>query len=119
MVRIHTKRFTFDDVYRLAGIMHYQYGLVVNVQRHKGKPVIYIPSAYMGRFIALVEPHFHQSITYKLSGLKQKSSSINFKVFFTKRPFLALSANICHKMHNFPFLYSTSQRPATSGKRGR
>lgn len=69
---LHTKSFTIPDVYRLAGMMHYQYGLTVNVQIHKNMPVIYIPSNQIAGFLKMVRPHFHSSMTYKLSGFKQQ-----------------------------------------------
>ena len=63
---IHTKGFTFADVYLLAAMLHYNFGLVVNVQSHKDKPVIYIPSASIPLLRSIVMPHMHPSMLYKL-----------------------------------------------------
>ena len=63
---IHTKGFTFADVYLLAAMLHYNFGLVVNVQRHKDRPVIYVPAASMPLLRYIVQPHMHPSILYKL-----------------------------------------------------
>jgi hypothetical protein len=65
---LHTKGFTFDEVYLLSGILHYQFGLITTVQNHDGYPVIYITRKSMNIFINLVKPHFHRSIMYKLEG---------------------------------------------------
>jgi len=48
---LHTKGFTFDEVYLLAGMLHYQFGLVCTVQNHTGHPVLYITSQSMPLFI--------------------------------------------------------------------
>nr|YP_009445628.1 hypothetical protein [Tremella fuciformis]YP_010180095.1 hypothetical protein LI453_mgp17 [Auricularia auricula-judae]ATX61905.1 hypothetical protein [Tremella fuciformis]ATX61926.1 hypothetical protein [Tremella fuciformis]ATX61969.1 hypothetical protein [Tremella fuciformis]ATX62037.1 hypothetical protein [Tremella fuciformis]ATX62087.1 hypothetical protein [Tremella fuciformis] len=64
---LHTKGFTFDDVYLLVGMLHYLFGLVCTVQNHKGQPVIYITRKSLPAFISLVRPHFHPSMMYKLS----------------------------------------------------
>jgi len=66
---LHTKGFTFNDVYKLAGMLHYQFGLVVTVQSHQNRPVIYITAYSMPLFRALVQPYFHPFFYYKL-GIK-------------------------------------------------
>ena len=38
----HTKGFTFLDVYRLAGMLHYKLNLSITVQWDENRPVIYI-----------------------------------------------------------------------------
>ena len=63
---IHTKGFTFSDVYKLAAILHYNFGLVCTVQDHSGMPVIYITAASMPLFISIVKPHFYPGFLYKL-----------------------------------------------------
>lgn len=62
----HTKGFTFKDVYTLAAILHYNFGLVCTVQNHKGMPVLYITAQSMPRFLDLVKPHFLPGFMYKL-----------------------------------------------------
>ena len=63
---IHTKGFTFIDVYRLAGVLHYNFGLVCTVQSHEGMPVLYITAKSMPSFISIVKPHMHPRFYYKL-----------------------------------------------------
>ena len=63
---LHTKGFTFEEAYLLAGMLHYQFGLVVTVQNHTNQPVIYITRKSTKHFISLVKPHFHKSMMYKL-----------------------------------------------------
>jgi hypothetical protein len=62
---LHTKGFTFEEVYLLAGMLHYQFGLFCTVQSHDRKPVLYITAQSMPRFKELVLPHFHSSMMYK------------------------------------------------------
>jgi len=64
---LHTKGFTFTDVYKLAGMMHYVFGYTVTVQSHENRPVIYIPSKHLFNFKNLMLPHFHPSMLYKLN----------------------------------------------------
>lgn len=56
---IHTKGFTFSDVYRLARVLHYNFGLICIVQSHKGMPVLYITAKSMPLFISVVKPYMH------------------------------------------------------------
>ena len=63
---IHTKGFTFFDVYRLAGLLHYNFGLVCTVQDHEGRPVIYVTAESVSLFISIVKPHIHPRFYYKL-----------------------------------------------------
>lgn len=65
---LHTKGFTFEEAYILAGMLHYQFGLVVTVQNHTNRPVIYITRKSTKKFINLVKPYFHTSMMYKLKG---------------------------------------------------
>jgi LAGLIDADG DNA endonuclease family len=62
----HTKAYTFNEAYLLAGILHYNFNLNCSVQNHKNTPVINIKAESMSRFKSLVLPHFHPSMTYKL-----------------------------------------------------
>jgi hypothetical protein len=64
---LHTKGFTFDEVYLLAGMLHYQFGLFCTVQNHSNTPVIYIKSESYSKFVSIVKPHFHTQMLYKLS----------------------------------------------------
>jgi hypothetical protein len=41
-VFLYTNRFTFDDVYKLAGMLHYKFGLNVSVHNKANRPVIYL-----------------------------------------------------------------------------
>ena len=63
---IHTKGFTFSDVYRLARVLHYNFGLTCTVQSHKGMPVLYITAKSMPLFISVVKPYMHPRFYYKL-----------------------------------------------------
>lgn len=63
---LHTKGFTFVDVYKLVAILHYNFGLVCTVQNHKGCPVIYITSQSINAFRTLVTPYFVPCMIYKL-----------------------------------------------------
>lgn len=64
---LHTKGFTFNESYMLAGLLHYQFGLICTVQNHDGMPVVYITSQSLPTFIALIKPHFHTQMLYKLA----------------------------------------------------
>ncbi len=64
---LHTKGFTFAEVYLLVGMLHYNFGLVCTVQNHSKQPVIFITAASMPLFISLVKPHFHSTMMYKIS----------------------------------------------------
>jgi LAGLIDADG DNA endonuclease family/Cytochrome C oxidase subunit II, transmembrane domain len=64
---LHTKSFTFIEVYKLAGMLHYLFGLNSNVQNHKGQPVIYITARSYSKFVSIVKPHFHSQMLYKLN----------------------------------------------------
>jgi len=37
---LHTKNFTFEDTYKLAGMLHYCFNLKVIIQNHENRPVI-------------------------------------------------------------------------------
>ena len=63
---LHTKGFTYPDVYRLAAILHYNFGLICTVQSHSGMPVIYVTAQSMPLFISIVKPHFYSGFFYKL-----------------------------------------------------
>ena len=65
-IYLHTKGFTFLEVYRLVAILHYRFLLDCSVQDHDNKPVIYIKAKSMNLFISLVQPYFHSSMMYKL-----------------------------------------------------
>lgn len=68
---LHTKGYTFQEVYLLAGMLHYRFGLVCTVQSHEKRPVLNITSKSMPLFISLVLPHFRSSMIYKLEKYKQ------------------------------------------------
>lgn len=63
---LHTKGFTYEDVYKLVGMLHYLYDLNCTVQNHEGKPVIYIRADSMPLFVSLVRPYFYPIMMYKL-----------------------------------------------------
>lgn len=63
---LHTKGFTFLEVYKLVAMLHYNFTLVCSVQNHEGRPVIYIKAKSIELFRSLVIPHFHPSMMYKL-----------------------------------------------------
>ena len=63
---LHTKGFTFNEAYTLAGLLHYKFGLVCTIQNHDSQPVIYITAGSFPLFVSLVKPHFHRQMLYKL-----------------------------------------------------
>lgn len=63
---LHTKGFTFREVYHLVGILHYNFGLHCTVQNHNKRPVIHITARSLAKFTAIVEPPFHKDMYYKL-----------------------------------------------------
>lgn len=64
---LHTKAYSFNEAYLLAGILHYNFKLDCSVQNHKNTPVINIKAKSMPLFRAIVLPYFHPSMTYKLN----------------------------------------------------
>jgi hypothetical protein len=64
---LHTNGFTFEESYLLAGMLHYQFGLVCTVQKRANQPTIYITAKSMGTFRSIVTPHFHTSMMYKIT----------------------------------------------------
>jgi hypothetical protein len=69
---LHTKGFTFEDVYKLAAMLHYMFGLIVTVQNYENRPVIYIPAKSLFLFKQLITPYMHSSMFYKFDKLKIK-----------------------------------------------
>jgi hypothetical protein len=63
---LHTEGFTYNDCYKLAAILHYNFDIVVTIQDHNKQPIIYITAKSMPKFINLVYPHFHKSMLYKI-----------------------------------------------------
>jgi hypothetical protein len=63
---LHTKGFTFMEVYKLVAMLHYLFQLECTVQNHDGMPVISISYKSMPHFVSLVRPHFHAHMLYKL-----------------------------------------------------
>jgi hypothetical protein len=63
---LHTKGFSFKDVYFLAGIMHYKFDIYSTVQNHENRPVIYIKAISKSKFFNIIKPYFHESMLYKL-----------------------------------------------------
>lgn len=63
---LHTKGFSYKDVYLLAGILHYKFNIFVTVQNHENRPVIYIKAESKKKFFSLIKPYFHKSMLYKL-----------------------------------------------------
>jgi LAGLIDADG DNA endonuclease family len=78
---LHTKGFTFLEVYKLVAMLHYKFSLICYVQDHEGRPVIYIKVVSMKQFYKIVTPHFHSSMMYKLKKILTK---INFVPFSRK-----------------------------------
>lgn len=63
---LHTSGFSFNEVYLLAAMLHYRFGIVCTVQTKESQPILYITAKSMGIFRELVTPHFHPSMLYKL-----------------------------------------------------
>jgi hypothetical protein len=68
--KLCTQGFTFEDVYKLAAILHYRFGLIVQVttviNNSNKQPLIIIPGKSIDLFVSIVKPYFHPSILYKL-----------------------------------------------------
>jgi hypothetical protein len=64
-VYLHTKGFTFKDVYKLAAILNYKFKLDITVQSHEKIPVIYIKASSVKNLKDLVKPYMHTSMLYK------------------------------------------------------
>lgn len=64
---LHTKGYTFQEVYKLAAILHYNFGLVCTIQSHENRPVIYIGAKELSKFKSLVTPYFLESMMYKFN----------------------------------------------------
>jgi LAGLIDADG DNA endonuclease family len=62
---LHTKGFSFKDVYFLAGILHYKFDIYTTVQNHENRPVIYIKARSKCKFFNIIKPYFHVSMLYK------------------------------------------------------
>lgn len=62
----HTKGFTEVDVIQLFGILHYNFGLICNMQSHKGQPVIYVTAASMPLLRSILAPHILPEFAYKI-----------------------------------------------------
>lgn len=69
---LHTKGFTFEDVYKLAAMLHYMFGLTVTVQNHENRPVNYIPAKSLILIKQIITPYMHPSMFYKFDKLKIK-----------------------------------------------
>ncbi len=66
-VSFHIQGFTLNDVYKLAGMLHYTFGLKCSIHYKKNnKGVIYIKAKSMPLFKSLVIPFMHPSMLYKL-----------------------------------------------------
>lgn len=63
---LHTKGFSFSDVYYLVGLIYYKFDIVCTVQIHENRPVLYITSNSKDKFIKLIYPNFHERMFYKL-----------------------------------------------------
>lgn len=72
---LHTKGFSFKDVYKLAGMLHYHFSFIVTVQSHEKRPVIYITSKDLPKFKQIILPYFHKSMLYKLTPKNERSST--------------------------------------------
>lgn len=62
----HTEGFTLPEIYKLAGMLHYVFGLNCTVQKHDSKHILRVRAQSMVLFRSIVEPHFYQSMLYKL-----------------------------------------------------
>lgn len=64
---IHTEGFTFQEVYILAGMLHYLFNIHTTVQNNKMGPRLYIKGKSIPTFVSLVKPYYHESMIYKLN----------------------------------------------------
>jgi hypothetical protein len=63
---LHTEGFSHEEVYLLAGMLHYRFELICSVQKHEQNLMIYIKAQSMNKFRKLVMPHFEPTMMYKL-----------------------------------------------------
>lgn len=63
---LHTESYSIKEVYFLAQMLHYRFGLTCSVQNNKRGPRLYIRAKSLQLFKHLVKPHFHPSMLYKL-----------------------------------------------------
>jgi LAGLIDADG DNA endonuclease family len=63
---LHTKGFSFRNVYFLIGILHYKFAIYSRIQNYDNRPVIYIKAKSKDKFINIIKPYFHESLLYKL-----------------------------------------------------
>lgn len=64
---LHTEGYSIDEVYLLAGMLHYRFNLHCTVQNNKRGPRLYIRAKSLQLFKRLVSPYFHPSMLYKLT----------------------------------------------------
>ena len=63
---LHTTGYTFNEVYILAGMLHYRFDLFCTVQTKNNQPVLYIMAKSTAKFKQLVVPYFYESMLYKI-----------------------------------------------------
>ena len=65
-VSFQTHSFALDEVERLASMLRVQFEIDASVMRNKGKWILYVPKASLGRLRALVEGYVLPEFAYKL-----------------------------------------------------
>lgn len=66
-----TDSFSFKEVVLLMNILKLKFDLNTSIHLEKGKPRIYISLPELNKVRALLEPHMHLSMKYKLDGYKK------------------------------------------------
>lgn len=63
---LNTMSFSYSEQVILQGALLNRFGIVVRIHKHKTQYKLYIVASSMPKFRALVYPHFHYSMFYKL-----------------------------------------------------
>jgi len=63
---ISTNSFHYEEVQLLCTALKEQLNLDCSIHLQKGQPRLYIRASSMAAFRAIVLPHFHESMLYKL-----------------------------------------------------
>ena len=65
-VTFQTHSFELDEVERFAALLRVRFEIEASVMRNKGKWILYVPKASLGKLRALVETHVLPEFAYKL-----------------------------------------------------
>ena len=66
-LRINTQSFSIEEVENLAGLIRAKFGIVMTINKDKGRPRLRCSAASMNSLTALIEPYVLPEMLYKLS----------------------------------------------------